>query len=258
MRFHYNKTILSLALSFFFLQGCAKTASFSPSKDGEMLHFTATIPDELEALPLYAMYRSEICRKESRTANMKSYTVPGYHRERYPLAILSPNKIEASIPKFDEGKCDWKLSNIVFEIKLKDPTKVDPLISDNLGKKITFVLDDNAPAAFDGGYEKRSGDINEQLILFPLIIENFVGGHDKSFWLIARYETMTYKSKKSKNININIDYKSNMKTYRIGIKKPDNGESPKFIYPNGVQEKTNWLFPEYKKLVEILEFNDKK
>ncbi|MGM0937789.1 MAG: hypothetical protein ACQEWL_15785 [Pseudomonadota bacterium] len=155
MRFHYNKMILSLALSFFFLQGCAKNDRFLPLKDGEMLHFTATIPDELEALPLYAMYRSETCRKESRTANMKSYTVPGYNRERYPLTILSSNKIEASIPKFDEGKCDWKLSNIVFEVKLKDPAKIDPLISTNFGFKTTFVADNNAPQEFDGGYIKK-------------------------------------------------------------------------------------------------------
>ncbi|ELZ5938896.1 hypothetical protein U0L13_001065 [Providencia stuartii] len=40
------------------------------------------------------VYRSEICRKESRTANMKSYMAPGYHREWYPLTVLALNKVE--------------------------------------------------------------------------------------------------------------------------------------------------------------------
>ncbi|NIH07124.1 hypothetical protein [Providencia rettgeri] len=35
----------------------------------------------------------------------------------------------------------------------------NPLISDSLGKEVTFVLDNNAPATFDGGYEKKSGNL---------------------------------------------------------------------------------------------------
>ncbi|AFH94599.1 hypothetical protein S70_13810 [Providencia stuartii MRSN 2154] len=52
-----------------------------------------------------------------------------------------------------------------------------------------------------------------------MITEDFIGGHEKSFWLIAKYETMTYKVKSAKNININFDYKSAIKTYSIGPKK---------------------------------------
>jgi len=248
MNYRCHKTGLAVLLSIITLQGCAQNQSFLPPTDGERLHFTATISS-----PIYAVYRSEICRKENRTSNMEVYTVPGYHREQYHLTMIASNQVEANIPQSGGGKCDWKLSNFVFKVTLKDPTKIDPLISDNLGKKVTFVLDNNAPATFDGGYEQKSGDFNETLTLFPLITEDFIGSHEMSFWLIAKYETMTYKVKNAKNINVNVDYKSNFKTHRIGIKKKDNNEIATFIYSNGEKEKTKWLFPEYKKLVEISE-----
>ncbi|HEM8866619.1 TPA: hypothetical protein U2R11_003908 [Providencia stuartii] len=253
MKFLCHKTAFTALLSVFFLQGCAKSDTFIPPIIGESLHFTATLPQELASSPIYAVYRSEICRKENRTSNMEVYTVPGYHREQYPLTMNASNQLEANIPQSGGGKCDWKLSNFVFEVTLKDPSKIDPLISDNLGKKISFVLDNNAPATFDGGYEKKSGDFNETLTLFPLITEDFIGGHEMSFWLIAKYETMTYKVKKANNINVNIDYKANMKTYSIGPKNKNEDSIATFIYPNGEQEKTKWLYPEYKKLIAISE-----
>lgn len=253
MNYLCHKTGLAVLLSIITLQGCAQNQSFHPPTDGESLHFTATIPQELVSSPIYAVYRSEICRKENRNSNMEVYTVPGYHREQYPLTMNTSNQVEANIPQSGGGKCDWKLSNIVFEVKLKDPTKIDPLISDSLGKEVTFVLDNNAPATFDGGYEKKSGNLNETLTLFPLITEDFIGGHEMTFWLIAKYETMTYQVKNAKNINVNIDYKSDMKTYNIGPKNKNGDSIATFIYPNGEQEKTHWLFPEYKKLVEISE-----
>lgn len=88
---------------------------------------------------------------------MEVYTVLGYYRKQYPLTMNASNQLEANIPESSGGKCDWKLSNIKFEIKLKEPSKIDPLISDSLGTEITFVLDNNALATFDGGYEKKSG-----------------------------------------------------------------------------------------------------
>ncbi|MBS7783902.1 hypothetical protein [Providencia stuartii] len=249
----YNKTGLAVLLSVIALQGCAQNQSFAPPINGESLHFTATLPQELASSPIYAVYRSEICRKENRTSNMEVYTVPGYYRKQYPLTMNASNQLEANIPQSGGGKCDGKLSNFVFEVTLKDPSKIDPLISDNLGKKVSFVLDNNAPATFDGGYEKKSGDFYEILTLFPLITEDFIGGHEKSFWLIAKYETMTYKVKSAKNININFDYKSAIKTYSIGPKKKNKDSMATFIYPNGEQEVTRERFPQYKKLLEISE-----
>ncbi|EMD1716877.1 hypothetical protein [Providencia stuartii] len=248
----YNKTGLAVLLSVIALQGCAQNQSIAPPINGENLHFTATLPQELASSPIYAVYRSEICRQEKRNSNMEAYTVPGYHREQYPLKMNTSNQVEADIPQSGGGKCEWKLSNIKFEVKLKDPSKIDPLISKNFGSEATFVLDNNAPATFDGGYEQKSGDINETLTLFPLIRESFIGGHEKSFWLIAKYETMTYKVKNTNIININIDYKSNVISHWVSVKKKEKGAKPTMIYPNGniVYGEYN---PQYDKLIDISE-----
>ncbi|WNP32599.1 hypothetical protein RN616_20015 (plasmid) [Morganella morganii] len=256
MKLLCHKNILPLLPVLLLSQGCAQNTAFSPPVNGERIRFTATVPAELEALPLHTIYRSDICRDERQNANWETYTVPGYHRERYPLTMLTPGKAEADIPESGGGECNWKLSNIVFEVNLRDPAKTDPLISKNHGEEATFVFDNHAPGTFDGGYEKKSGDVNEELILFPLIAEDFIGGHEKSFWLIGKYETLTYKVKNAKNINLTIDYKSDMKTYNIGPKKKEKNAMATFIYPDGEQEKTRELFPEYKKLMKI--YDDRK
>ncbi|HHR6079395.1 TPA: hypothetical protein ACS7ZY_001759 [Providencia alcalifaciens] len=156
MKFNANRAILTALFSLFFLQGCvAKNRSFTPSLDGKNIHFTATVPSELEALPISATYRSETCRKERRNSSMKTYTVPGFHHASYPLTIGQSNQFETLIPESGGGQCNWKLSNIKFEVKLRDLSQIDPLISKSFGAEATFVFDNNAPATFDGGYEKN-------------------------------------------------------------------------------------------------------
>lgn len=233
------------------LQGCAQSQSFSPPANGESLHFTATIPSELTSSPIYAVYRSEICRQEKLNSNMEVYTVPGYHREQYPLTMNALNQVETNIPESSGGKCDWKISNIKFEVKLKDPLKIDPLISKNFGVEATFVLDNNAPATFDGGYEKKQGNINEQLILFPLISERFLGEHVKNFWLIGKSDVITYKIYNGKKINLTIVYKKNLLTHWNGRKSQDGDTS--LTYPDGTVIYNGDTKPQYDKLIQISE-----
>ncbi|MGJ5645929.1 hypothetical protein ACMGC7_03245 [Morganella morganii] len=251
-----NSLRLTVLLPAVILTGCAYSTTLSPPADSRNIHFSATVPADLESLPLSAMYRSEKCTRTRTSGSGESYEVSGFNSAKYPLSITATGDVSADIPVNGGGYCDWKLSNIVFEVKLRDPAKIEPLISKNHGEEATFVFDNHAPATFDGGYEKQTGDVNEELILFPLITESFIGGHEKSFWLIGKYETLTYKVKNVKNINLTIDYKSDMKTHRIGIKKKEENAMATFIYPDGEQEKTRELFPEYKKLMKM--YNDRK
>lgn len=245
----YNKTGLAVLLSVIALQGCAQNQSFAPPINGESLHFTATLPQELASSPIYAVYRSEICRKENRTSNMEVYTVPGYYRKQYPLTMNASNQVEANIPQSGGGKCDWKLSNFVFEVTLKDPSKIDPLISDNLGKKVSFVLDNNAPATFDGSYEKKSGDFNETLLFFPLLTKNYLDGYEGTFYLIGKSDPLTYKITNAKRVNINVNYKKQYLSVWTGRL---NNNRPFMTYPNG-DIVYGEVRPQYKKLLKISE-----
>ncbi|MBD2826794.1 hypothetical protein, partial [Xenorhabdus szentirmaii] len=242
------KSALSSLLAVFFIQGCT-SESFSPPMNGENIHFTATIPDELEALPISAMYRSKTCRKERRTANMQSYSVPGFHYATYPLSIGQSNQVEASVPKEGGGKCDWKLSNMTFEVKLKDTATIAPLIEKNFGFDATFVSDGNAPQVFDGGYLKISGDLHEKIILFPLLRKRFFSGNANSFYLIGKDDPLTYKTGMAKNINLTYTYINQMLSIWTDRK---NNNRPFMTYPNG-DIVYGEVSPEYEKLMRILE-----
>ncbi|MBD2781936.1 hypothetical protein [Xenorhabdus szentirmaii] len=255
MKLLWNKSALSSLLAVFFIQGCT-SESFSPPINGENIHFTATIPDELEALPISAMYRSNICRKERRTANMKPYSVPGFHYATYPLSIGQSNQVEASVPKEGGGKCDWKLSNITFEVKLKDTSTIAPIIDDNFGFETTFVIDDNAPQVFDGGYIKKTGNLNEEIILFPLLRERFFGDHSKSFYLVGKYDVMTYKLNNGRKIHLNILYEKKFLTYWQGGKNKDRETS--LTYPDGTIIYNGDVSPDFDKLMRILESRSSK
>ncbi|WP_446471215.1 hypothetical protein [Xenorhabdus stockiae] len=254
MKFLCNKRVLSSLIALFFLQGCAQSDSFSPPMNGEAVHFTATMPDELDALPISAMYRSEICRKERRTANMKSYSVPGFHHATYPLSIGQANQVEVSVLKEGGGKCDWKLSNITIEVRLKDTSKIAPLIDNNFGFRTTFVIDSNAPQEFDGGYLKINGDLHEKIILFPLLTKSFLSRNENSFYLIGKGSPLTYKIGTAKNINLNYLYIKEMLSVWTGRK---NNDMPFMTYPNG-DIVSGEVRPEYKKLMGILESKNSK
>ncbi|MDC9623461.1 hypothetical protein PSI22_17920 [Xenorhabdus sp. XENO-7] len=254
MKFLCNKSVLSFLIALFFLQGCAQSDSFSPPMNGENIHFTATIPDELDALPISAMYRSKICRKERRTANMKSYSVPGFHHATYPLSIGQSNQVEVSVPKEGGGKCDWKLSNITFEVKLKDTSKIAPLIKNNFGFKTTFVTDGNSPQEFDGGYLKINGDLHEKIILFPLLTKLFLSVNETSFYLIGKGDPLTYKIGTAKNINLSYIYIKQMLSIWIDRK---NNDRPFMTYPNG-DIVYGEVRPEYETLMRILESRNSK
>ncbi|MEI9535687.1 hypothetical protein [Moellerella wisconsensis] len=254
MKFPCPKSALISLFSLFFLSGCAQSEVFSPPVSGENLHFSATVPSELEALPISAMYRSEICRKARRTANMASNSVPGFHRVTYVLSMGQSNQMKTNIPKSGGGKCDWKLSNITFEVKLKDPSKIDPLITENFGAEATFVVDHNAPQVFDGGFEKKTGNINETLIFFPLLSKDFMGGNIFESSLIGKSDPLTYKVSMSNSINLNIVYKEKMLSVWTG---KQNNNRPFMTYPNS-DIVYGEVRPEYKKLVEISESSNIK
>ncbi|MDC9580407.1 hypothetical protein PSI15_02275 [Xenorhabdus sp. PR6a] len=255
MKFLYNKGALSSLLAVFFIQGCA-SGSFSPPINGEHIHFTATLPDELDALPISAMYRSKICRKERRTANMKSYSVPGFYHTTYPLSIGHSNQVEINVPKEGGGKCDWKLSNITFEVKLKDTSTIAPLIEKNFGFDTTFVIDGNAPQVFDGGYIKKTGDLNEEITLFPLLSESFLVGRGKSFNLVGKYDVMTYKMVNGRKIHLSVLYEKNFLTHWQGRKY--KGADTSLTYPDGTIIYNGDVIPDFDKLMRILESRNSK
>ena len=93
------------------LTGCAYSTTLSPPADSRNIHFSATVPADLESLPLSAMYRSKKCTRTRTSGSGKSYEVPGVNSARYPLTVTATGDVTTDIPVNGGGYCDWQLSN---------------------------------------------------------------------------------------------------------------------------------------------------
>ena len=253
-----NNVITTLLLSSVILSGCSYSTTLSPPVDSRKIHFSATVPDDLESLPLSAMYRSKKCTRTRTSGSGKSYEVPGFNSTKYPLSATSAGNVTADVPVSGGGYCDWQLSNIKFEVKLKNPQAVDAEITRNHGFETVFITDNNAPQAFNGGYENHRGDFNKSLLLFPLISEVFLGKHEKIFWLIGENDMLTYRLSGSDNIHLTVNYEKGMLSHWTGVKEKKEGNSPIMTYPNGEIDPDPEIFPDYKKLVEMRDAMQKK
>ncbi|WP_156656616.1 hypothetical protein [Morganella psychrotolerans] len=160
---------------------------------------------------------------------------------------MSPGVFSADIPAEGGGSCDWTLSNIKFEVKLKNPQEVDPEIKVNHGFETVFITDNNAPQAFNGGYENHRGDFSKSILLFPLMREFFLGGYKKTFLLVGENDMQTYRLSGSDNIHLTVNYEKNMIIHWVGVKEKKEGNRSVITYPNGEEERESESYPNYKK-----------
>lgn len=248
-----NNVRLTVLLPAMVLTGCAYSTTLAPPADSRNIHFSATVPADLESLPLSAMYRSEKCTRTQTSGSGKSYEVPGFNSAGYPLTVTATGDVTADIPVSGGGYCDWQLSNIKFEVRLKNPQTIDPEITKNHGFKTIFITDNNAPQAFNGGYIPHQGDFNESLLLFPFISEYFLGGHKKTIEVIGESDTLTYRLSGTDNVHLTVNYESDMFSYWTGVKEKKEGNKTVITYPNGEEERESESYPDYKKLLKIYE-----
>lgn len=246
-----NNVRLTVLLPAMVLTGCAYSTTLAPPADSRNIHFSATVPAELESLPLSAMYRSEKCTRTRTSGSGKSYEVQGFNSAKYPLIVTATGDVTADIPVSGGGYCDWQLSNIKFEVRLKNPQVIESGITDNFGFKTIFITDNNAPQAFNGGYIPHQGDFNEDLLLFPLISEVFLGKHEKIFWLIGESDSRTYRLSSTDNVHLTVNYERDMLSRWTGVKEKKEGNSPFMAYPNGEIDPDPEIYPDYKKLLKI-------
>ena len=248
-----NKLTVTVLLLPVILTGCSHSTTLSPPADSRNIHFSATVPADLESLPLSAMYRSKKCTRTRTSGSGKSYEVPGFNSAKYPLTITANGDVTADIPVSGGRYCDWQLSNIKFEVQLKNPQMIDSEIVDNFGFETIFIIDNNAPQAFNGGYIPHRGDFSETLLLFPFMREFFLDGHKKSFLIVSDQTSKTYRLSRANNIHLIVNYERDMMSYWTDIKEKKEGNRTVITYPNGEEERKSKSYPDYKKLLKIYE-----
>ncbi|MDH0356435.1 hypothetical protein [Morganella sp. GD04133] len=220
--------------------------------NGKLIHFSATVPDALESLPLSAVYRSKKCTRTEYDSNDKPYEVAKANRADYPLTAMN-GRVSAAVPVSGGGYCDWILSSLTYEVRLKHPHTVDPAITKNYGFETVFITGNYAPAVFNGGYIPHRGDFSESLLLFPLIRERRLGKHETIFNLVAEDDMVTYRLAGAENIHLTVDYEQEMLSRWTDIKenKPENKSV--MTYPDGEEEQKGKIYPSYNKLLKIRE-----
>ncbi|MBD2801654.1 hypothetical protein ID854_14675, partial [Xenorhabdus sp. M] len=109
---------------------------------------------------------------------------------------------------------------------------------------------------FDGGYIKKTGDLNEEIILFPLLSERFLVGGRKSFNLVGKYDVMTYKMNNGRKIHLNVLYEKDFLSHWQGRKNQDADTS--LTYPDGTVIYNGDIKPDFDKLMRILESRNHK
>lgn len=248
-----NSLRLTVLLPAVILTGCAYSTTLSPPADSRSIHFSATVPADLESLPLSVMYRSKKCPRTRTSGSGKSYEVPGFNSTKYPLSVTATGDVTTDIPVNGGGYCDWQLSNIKFEVRMKNPQVIDPEITKNHSFETVFIIDNNAPQAFNGGYIPHQGNFNESLILFPFISEYFLNGHKKTIEVIGESDTLTYRLTGTDNVHLTVNYESDMLSRWTGVKEKKEGNFPTIAYPNGEIDPDPGSYPDYKKLLKIYE-----
>ncbi|HCT9736191.1 TPA: hypothetical protein OUD13_000364 [Morganella morganii] len=213
------------------LTGCTYSTTLAPPTDSRNIHFSATVPVDLESLPLSAMYRSKKCTRTRTSGSGKSYEVLGFNSTKYPLSITATGDVTTDIPVNGGGYCDWQLSNIKFEVRLKNPQKIESGITDNFGFKTVFITDNNAPQEFNGGYISHKGDFNRSSLLFPFVSEFFLGGHKKTVKIIGESDMLTYRLSGTDNINIMVNYERNMVSRWTGVKEKKRRKQNSYHLP---------------------------
>ncbi len=252
MKLRCHKNILPLLPILLLSQGCVQNTAFSPPVNGKLIHFSATVPDALESLPLSAVYRSKKCTRTEYDSRDKPYEVAKTNRADYPLTAVN-GRVSAAVPVSGGGYCDWTLSSLTYEVRLKHPHTVDPEITKNYGFETVFITGNYAPAVFNGGYIPHRGDFSESLLLFPLIRERRLGKHETIFNLVAEDDMVTYRLAGAENIHLTVDYEQGMLSRWTDIKenKPENKSV--MTYPDGEEEQKGKIYPSYKKLLKIRE-----
>ncbi|HDF2344264.1 TPA: hypothetical protein PC598_003921 [Morganella morganii] len=248
----YNSIPVAVILAASALTGCSYNTALSPPADSRMIHFSATVPDALESLPLSAVYRSKKCTRTEYDSRDKPYEVAKANWADYPLTAVN-GRVSAAVPVSGGGYCDWTLSSLTYEVRLKHPHTVDPEITDNFGFETVFITGNYAPAVFNGGYIPHRGDFRGNLLLFPFIRDIFLGKQEKTFHLVAEDDMVTYRLAGAENIHLTVDYEQGMLSRWTDIKEKKPGNKTVITYPDGEEERKGKIYPSYKKLLKIRE-----
>jgi hypothetical protein len=236
------------------LNGCAQDYSMVPLAGGEKLKIGIKMPEGLEAKPLRVMYRSAICQRASHDSNGKPQMLSGY--KGYETSFKqrgATNLYEAELFINGGGRCEWQLSNIIFGVKYRIPSRFGSNVTNGTGGTVIVRLDDNV-AQFSTGWESTVAGVGLKIVedYYPWVSEKFIDGYAKRAGLSSEGGGyISYKAPQAREIYFEPLLHSRYVVTSISPMKHVIGDFMRFHYPDGTTESDGKSKPNFEKLQEI-------
>lgn len=255
---NHAKSFLKASVSCFvlltFLSGCAKDYSIAPPAEGEKVRLIIKMPEELEAKPLRIMYRSAICQSVSHDSNGKPEMLSGY--KGYESSFKqrgAENLYEAELFVNGGGRCQWQLSNVIFGVKYRIPSRFGDDVTNGTGGTVIVRFDDNV-AQFSTGWESSVEGPDLEIVedYYPWLSEKFIDGYAKRIGLSsdgAGY--FTFKALQARTVYFEPRLHSDYLVRSVSPAKHIIGDFIKFHYPDGAVESNGQSTPNFEKMQEI-------
>lgn len=252
MRFSIATTVLALL----FLSGCqlARNSTLSPKPEAGTIQVTIKVPEELVARDMQVIYRSTKCTTtyrsmldwEKRTRD----NYAGLHLQ--PVRRPGTDLYEATLAVNGSGACRWRLSNAIFGVSYRDPSKFGSDVKLGAGGGL-IVMFDESDSAHGGPNFKASisaeGVASVKQNYYPWLHERFLGGDRKSISLTTDADIfIRLRAPNARAVHFEPIFHPQFLVRSIGPKVKRKGESTVFFYPDGSHSTESRTKPSFKKL----------
>ncbi|MFT0521565.1 hypothetical protein [Pseudomonas faucium] len=236
----------------FSLAGCAIDKSLSPAMDGEQITVTLKVPEELVAREMQVIYRSKLCTFTDHSASGVPYQRDGYQRtDIQPVRQGQSDLYEAKLAVDGGGSCQWRLSNVTFGVRYKDPTLFGEDVVYGSGGGVVVIFDNNNSGR--GGADKKvEGDLILKQDYYPWIHERYIGGYRKSVSLKGEgYIYAMYQAVRARYVHYEPVVHSDFAARSVGLKEQRVGARIIIHYPDGSSSPEIQAEPSFQKLQAI-------
>lgn len=250
----FLKTLVLCCVLLTFVSGCAKDYGMNPPPDGEKIEIVIKMPEELEPQPLRVMYRSAICRKVVHDGDGRPESLEGYNGYGSELTKRGATEFYETRLFIDGGgRCKWRLSNIVFSINYRIPSRFGESVTQGIGGTVIIEFDGNDAHLSVG---RTRNVVGPDLIMvkdyYPWLSEKYIGGYARRANLSSEGgDYLTYRAREARRIYFEAVLHSDVIVTSVSPKKHIIGDFIKFYYPDGTEESNGQSVPSFTKMQKI-------
>ena len=248
-----RRSVLCLAL-LGFISGCAKDYSMAPSPSGEQVKIAIKVSDELEVTPLRVMYRSAICERVTHDGDGRPEKLEGYNSTEVKLSPKNNRSLyEADLFINGGGPCEWRLSNVLFEVSYRVPNRFGESVGSGGGGGVIVIFDRNDAQLRTSGLMKVKGaDLTIIKDYYPWVKDSYSGGYIKRAGLAGEARSyLTYEAREARSVYFEAVLHSDYVVSSTAPKKLKVGEFITFQYPDGTVESDRRSEPNFEKMQKI-------